>query len=195
MLLCTAVEGAQPKEVDCLSCHGDIERGKSVHPALAMGCAACHTAIDASDVPHKKTNKMAKGLSTELPGLCYGCHNKGLFTKKVIHPALGMGCTTCHNPHASNAESLLVKPVGKLCLTCHEKQISGKHIMASFALGDTHPMSGRADPTNARRELSCISCHNPHSSSQEKLFVNEAVSPANLCLLCHKKIAVKTDAP
>lgn len=183
------------KTVNCLECHGELEKGKSVHAAIAMGCESCHTAIDATDVPHIKKNKIAKGLSALPPDLCFGCHDKSMFGKKVVHAAVGMGCTGCHNPHASNAASLLLSPVEKLCVTCHEKQSSGKHVMAGFSLGDRHPMKSATDPAKPSRELSCVSCHNPHSSSQQKLFVNETSSPSNLCLLCHKKISVKTDRP
>jgi len=193
LLLFTTAEAAKPKKINCLECHDGLDRGKSVHPALAMGCNACHSNIDASDVPHKNKGKIAKGLSASQPELCYGCHSKDLFLKKNVHPAVAMGCTTCHNPHASNAESLLAQPVGKLCTSCHEKQSSGKHIMAAFSAVDDHPMRGRTDPAKSKRELSCISCHNPHSSSQQKLFVNETVSPANLCLMCHQKISVRAN--
>jgi predicted CXXCH cytochrome family protein len=106
-----------------------------------------------------------------------------------------MGCTVCHNPHAANAASLLVDPVGKLCTSCHEKQSSGKHVMAGFSTGDDHPLRGRADPVRTSRELSCVSCHNPHSSSQQKLFVNEQAGTDSVCRQCHKKISLRTDKP
>ncbi len=183
------------KVIDCLECHGDLAKGKSVHPAVSMGCDGCHTAVDAALIPHRIKNKLAKGLSMEQPGLCYGCHDKAVFTKKVVHGAIGMGCSICHNPHVSvDAASLLLQPVGKLCVTCHDKQASGKHVMAGYALGDDHPVWGKVDPTNSSRELSCISCHNPHSSSKLKLFANETKSPDSLCLMCHRKISIKSDS-
>jgi predicted CXXCH cytochrome family protein len=195
LLLFPASGMSKQKGINCLECHGDLERGKSVHAALAMGCESCHTAIDATDTPHIKKNKIKRGLSALPPELCFGCHDRLLFNKKVVHAALGKGCSGCHNPHASNAASLLIAPVENLCMTCHDKQLSGKHIMAGYSLGDRHPTKGTTDPAKPSRDLSCVSCHNPHSSSQQKLFVNEASSPASLCLMCHKKISVKTDRP
>lgn len=192
LLLCTVAGAANSKKVDCLKCHLNYDRGKSVHPAVAMGCDSCHTAIDASVIPHRLTTKIPKGLSAEQPDLCYGCHDKGMFTKRVVHPALAMGCTVCHNPHVSNAASLLVDPVGRLCASCHETQSSGKHVLAELSPGDDHPLHSRTDPADTRRELSCISCHNPHSSDGAMLFVNGADSPAGLCSLCHTKISVRT---
>jgi len=230
-----------PSAINCLDCHSELAPEKGAHPAVAMGCVSCHTGIDASDVPHKIKNKIAKGLSAEQPDLCYGCHDKSNFEKKVVHAAVSMGCTGCHNPHASknsklltaeipglcyachekgkfgkktvhppvesgmclschsphasNDAALLLQPVGKLCTTCHEKQSSGKHVMAGYGLGDDHPLQGKADPSAPKRELSCVSCHNPHSSPGKKLLANAAAGPAELCLICHKKISVPSEGP
>ena len=224
-------------EIDCLQCHEELTKGKSVHAAVSMGCTTCHAAVDATDIPHKITNKNAKGLSAGQPDLCYDCHDRSLFNKKIVHAAIGMGCTSCHNPHASkNAKlltseppdlcyachdkgmftkknihppvaagqcttchaphssdnaALLDKPVHELCKTCHDDKTSGKHILAGYGLGDRHPTTGRTDPTHPNRELSCLSCHTPHSSSGKHLFTDAAVSSGNLCLLCHKKIMVR----
>lgn len=244
-LLCSAAALSLPhmtegQQINCLDCHGDLAPEKGVHPAVAMGCLSCHTGIDASDVPHKKKNNIAKGLSaeqpdlcygchdksmfeqkvvhaavgmgctgchnphasknpkllaTELPDLCYTCHEKGMFTKKVVHAALGMGCTVCHRPHASDSPSLLTAPAGKLCVTCHEKQSSGRHFMSRFSAIDDHPVQGKADPSRPGRELSCVSCHNPHSSVKHKLLVDESASSGNLCLLCHRKVSVRAEGP
>lgn len=195
LLPAPALSKAKKAEINCLECHSELEKGKSVHPAVSMGCASCHTAVDATNIPHRFIGKTPKGLSAEQPELCYGCHDKTLFTKRFVHAAVGMGCTGCHNPHASDAASLLVKSVVKLCTTCHEEQASGRHIVAGFAPGDDHPVKGKNDPSKPSRELSCISCHNPHSSAQAKLLVNETARPASICHLCHKKIGVITDRP
>ena len=233
----SAPKEKEPEPINCLDCHADLAPEKGAHPAVAMGCPSCHTAIDASDIPHKKTNKVAKGLSADQPDLCYGCHDKSMFEKKNVHAAVGMGCTGCHNPHAStnpkllsaalpdlcynchdkgmftkksvhppvaggmctschsphssDQASLLLQPVADLCVTCHAT-VTGRHVLANYGLGGVHPLKGKPDPSKAGRELSCISCHNPHSSSQQKLFRNETGSP---CLMCHTKIVVRTEGP
>ncbi len=154
---------------DCLTCHETLAKGKVVHPALQMGCTTCHTAIDAGEVPHKKTNGIAKGLSEEQPGLCYGCHDKSKFTGKGVHPAIGMGCTVCHNPHSSKNAKLLVSEPPDLCYTCHDKaKFSGRSIHAPVGIG------------------MCLSCHSPHRSDNAKLLVSV---PPDLCYNCHDKAA------
>jgi len=224
-------------EINCLECHGDLVQGKSVHAAVSMGCTACHTAVDAGDIPHKISNKIPKGLSSEQPDLCYGCHDRSMFEKKFTHAALGMGCTACHNPHSSKHEKLLTaemldlcynchdkaaftkpgthapvvagkclgchlphsadysflldNPLSKLCDKCHEGKSSGKHILAGYGLGDRHPTQGNSNPAHPGKELSCTSCHSPHSSIKKSLLSNEAQGPDNFCLMCHTKIMVR----
>lgn len=237
VFLCTMSSRASSAGTDCLQCHEELTKGKSVHAAVAMGCTTCHTAINAADVPHRMTNKTARGLSAGQPDLCYSCHDKTMFGKKFVHAAVGMGCTGCHTPHASKNEKLLVaavpdlcypchdqalftkknvhppvaagqctachsphssdaasllsKPLGELCGTCHEGKSSGKHVLAGYGLGDRHPTTGMPDPGHPGKELSCLSCHDPHSSGGKFLFTTGAGTAGNICLLCHKKITVR----
>jgi len=155
------------QDPDCLMCHEQLAGEKVVHAAVQMGCTTCHSAIDATDIPHKKTNNIEKGLSEDQPDLCYGCHDKSMFTKKTVHAALGMGCTGCHNPHSSKAGKLLSSDPPDLCYNCHDKKpFDGKSV---------HPpvMGGM-----------CASCHSPHSADREKLLLAE---PPALCFECHDK--------
>lgn len=155
-------------DVDCLMCHEKISKEKVVHPALQMGCPTCHTAIDAKDIPHKKTNNIAKGLSSEQPDLCFNCHDKTRFSKKTVHPALGMACTACHNPHSSKNAKLLNSEPPDLCYNCHDrKKFEGKTVHP--------PVSGGM----------CTTCHNPHSTDTPRLLASE---PPELCFNCHDKV-------
>jgi predicted CXXCH cytochrome family protein len=168
------VAAASDKEIDCLKCHAKLKSEKVVHPALDMGCPACHTGIDARTVPHKKTNKIARGLSAAQPGLCYGCHDKAMFSKKNVHPAVGKGCTSCHNPHSSKNAKLLVAEAPDLCFSCHDKAMfSKKNIHAPVAGG------------------MCLSCHTPHSSDQMALLLK---APLEVCLECHPDVPKKPHA-
>ncbi len=163
-----SLAAASDQEIDCLKCHAKLKRGKVVHPALDMGCPTCHTGIDAKTVPHKKTNNAARGLSGEQPDLCYGCHDKAMFSKKNMHPAVGMGCTGCHNPHSSKNAKLLVAEAPDLCFSCHDKAMFSKKNMHA-------PVEGGM----------CLSCHTPHSSDHMALLLK---APLDVCLECHPDI-------
>ncbi|HEY6011457.1 MAG TPA: cytochrome c3 family protein [Nitrospirota bacterium] len=149
----------------CLKCHKKLTTGKFKHKALDMGCSACHSAINAGTVPHKKTGAIARGLSSEQPDLCYGCHDQGMFSKKNVHAAVSMGCTSCHNPHSSGNEKLLMSKPPMLCFSCHDKTgFTGKIAHQPVASGD------------------CMICHSPHATDDISLLLNK---PAALCLQCH----------
>ncbi|MGE5807630.1 MAG: cytochrome c3 family protein [Nitrospirota bacterium] len=159
---------AAPGKVDCLTCHRKLTKGKSVHQALSMGCPTCHVGINGLTYPHKITNKLAKGLSSEQPDLCYGCHDKAMFSKKNVHPAIGMGCTSCHNPHSSENDKLLKATPPKLCFTCHDE--------AGFTKKTVHPPVAAGE---------CLTCHTPHASDEMALLRNK---PVDVCLMCHGDI-------
>lgn len=168
LLLIRSSNTSGTEEVDCLICHSALQRADVVHPALQMGCASCHVAVDATRFPHKFTNNLPKGLSAEQPGLCYGCHDRGRFTKKTVHMALSMGCTTCHDPHLSKDQRLLKSALPELCYGCHDsKAFSGKKAVHMPV------MAGM-----------CTSCHNPHSTDTGRLLLSE---PPELCYGCHDK--------
>lgn len=167
--------GALAQEADCLKCHAKkLKSGKVVHAAMDMGCATCHSGIDARKVPHKKTNTLAKGLTSEQPDLCYGCHDKTLFEKKNVHAAVGMGCTGCHNPHSSGNAKLLIAEPSALCVTCHDKtEFTRKVVHAPVAGG------------------MCLSCHTPHASDETALLVKK---PVEVCLECHPDVVTNPHA-
>jgi len=153
------------EKTNCLKCHKKLTKGKFVHQALEMGCPTCHSGIDARTVPHKKTNTLARGLTSEQPDLCYGCHDQSMFTKTNIHPAVSMGCTGCHHPHSSKNAKLLKTKVPALCFDCHDKSVfTKKFVHQPVASGD------------------CTTCHSPHSTDEMALLLNK---PAAVCLQCH----------
>jgi predicted CXXCH cytochrome family protein len=154
---------------DCRGCHKKLVSQKIVHPAIGMGCSSCHSAIESPKVPHTKTTTNAFGLSADQPDLCFGCHDKAAFAGKTIHPALGMGCTKCHNPHSSQYRKLLVKQVPVLCFACHAK--------TDFEKKYIHPPVVKGK---------CLTCHTPHATRNIALLVK---SPVDLCLQCHPGVA------
>ena len=152
-------------EQDCASCHENLATGKNVHPAVHMGCASCHSAVDAADVPHKITNRNPKGLAAKMKDLCFGCHEKKNFQKTTVHGALMLGCTSCHDPHASDHARVLKEEIPGLCLHCHEEKLGAKTAQAS---GHVHAKTDR-----------CSDCHSPHASDTPKLVLTKPQGTAD----------------
>lgn len=173
---------------DCLLCHSEYAKGKFVHEAVNMGCQTCHVGIDPKEIPHKITGKIAKGLSSEIPDICYNCHDKGEFKRKNIHmPVAGGMCLGCHNPHKSEEFALLKKKPNMVCYDCHANIKNKPHAVSGFGsghfLGDTKVVS---DPARPGKTFYCGSCHNPHSSDSPKLFRYPGHSEMDICTKCHK---------
>lgn len=124
-----------PIEPLCLSCHKKQKEQwsqKRFHhePAESGRCNKCHNA-------HSSENEFY--LRKPAWELCTTCHKdkiEGMHVVKTFgraaHPTHGvkdpsragheLSCTSCHNPHASDAPSLLQsKTVMGLCSGCHKK--------------------------------------------------------------------------
>jgi len=147
------ISPAAGAETNCLSCHEELATGTSVHAAVAMGCTSCHANADAADVPHQFKGRNPKGLATRLRDLCFTCHDRSTFTKTSVHGAIVLGCTSCHNPHASKFERLLKESVPTLCIGCHQDRSA--HDAQKHALAGSEV---------------CSTCHNPHASDAPKLI-------------------------
>ena len=181
-------------EDDCLTAchdHDSISKGAVVHPAIQLGCQACHIGIDASVKPHRITNNVEKGLASEPPDLCFNCHDKAEFTRKNVHDPVAKGkCLSCHNPHASEEMALLRKKPVDSCLECHADvkkkphPVAGGHPIGIVKVWQKPIM----DPLRTDKELYCGSCHNPHSSDSPKLFRYKAKDSFELCKYCHKEV-------
>ena len=182
--------GGTAKGKSCTDCHKKIVSGKILHPAFSkylredQGCEICHTA------PHKE-KRPSHSLVSPVPDLCFMCHDRGAFSKKNVHPPVAGGdCSSCHDPHSTNAPSLLREPVPFLCPTCHPDRADGTHVLNRYGIGNVHPVQGRRDPSRPTTEIVCTSCHDPHSSDQRSLFSGNSENDDVLCLRCHRKVTV-----
>ena len=121
---------------------------------------------------------------------CSNCHEdqiKAWEAMKYPH-APAADCTICHSAHSSKEKFFLLKKTNELCVDCHEDKASGKHVIASFVFGSSHPVDGRSNPLKPDRTFSCTSCHSPHASNSEKLFtVDTQGGQMSICQACHKK--------
>jgi predicted CXXCH cytochrome family protein len=166
----------------CYSCHMGIASYPFVHgPASVWSCLTCHD-------PEAERIYSVKKPDSEI---CFTCHleqKQSWSKKKYLHGPVNMGnCSVCHNPHASNSAANLVEPIWELCISCHAGKETGRHIIAGYVFGDSHPTRDKPEPLRQGKELSCASCHNPHASDYPKLWALNAQSAFVLCQKCHQK--------
>ncbi|MBU0481031.1 MAG: cytochrome c3 family protein [Proteobacteria bacterium] len=127
----------------CVICHVDkkkyLDPGQqnfAVHGILnAKGCTICHS-------PHATQFRFQ--LTHEINDLCVSCHTnlEGVEDGHPVqnHPVKGKSdprrkgfpftCTSCHNPHGSRYQYLLIGDVrgGNICVKCHSaKQEAGRN--------------------------------------------------------------------
>jgi len=97
---------------------------------------------------------------------CLECHADQA-TGDHVHPAVKLGCTSCHTIENREDASYIVVKQSKtiICFECHGPEVfSYSHF--PYASGD------------------CLRCHNPHVAANPRLLrakVNE------LCLKCHQR--------
>jgi predicted CXXCH cytochrome family protein len=169
----------------CLICHTSKKQWlsrKEMHgPMLLGGCTLCHN-------PHGENHKYQLWAEGSLD-LCIACHSNkaNLVSEKdrvpYVHGVIfGNGCVACHNPHATDEQFMLNKPINTLCLSCHQTVLakSPGHPVAR------HPVAGPKDPLRPGRALVCTSCHEPHGSSHQ-YFLIETKLGGRLCRGCHKR--------
>lgn len=185
----------------CFMCHSNIEESinsfKYKHTPAKEDCTTCHTP-HISNYPPLLLNNTRK--------VCSQCHN---FNNPYEHNVISlMGCNACHQPHGSNSNYFLKIEGNELCLSCHlfgketekEKELGIK--FPKIKLDDNkerghptinHPVLGKPAQKGKIKiskdieDLSCISCHNPHSGKAKNLYQFNKENQTQLCGVCHEK--------
>jgi len=147
----------------CLACHnnsGRIHWQSGAHGDANVACVACH------DVHVHKDKVLDPESQVQV---CTTCHKDVLaqLNFPTHHPVNEgkVACSSCHNPHGSTSDSLLVKSnVVDTCTTCHAEKRG--------------PFLFEHDPVTENCDL----CHTPHGSVLPSLLV---ARPPFLCQQCH----------
>ncbi len=167
-MLATCAFGQQKPDYSkgCSStgCHDGYAKLSSIHaPVEQDACDACHESDD--EASH------AFELSAELDELCAECHDELIEDFKFLHGPVAAGeCTSCHSPHASEHDTLLLAEGAQVCTKCHT-DIALKLSKSAFV----HQPAAE----------DCLTCHNPHGSDH-KMILNS--STPELCYDCHDAI-------
>ncbi|SPF34375.1 exported hypothetical protein [Candidatus Sulfotelmatobacter kueseliae] len=198
-----------PKDADCASCHDDKTKGKAVHSAIAMGCTTCHEVKTVGDTT-------TVNLTAPKEQLCFSCHEKS--KEEDLHGPYDKGqCVTCHDPHTSDYPKQLRAEGNALCMACHadrakldatvslfgsqtmdkdsfeqiEKVVPNASVKAGHPFAK-HPIADITDPLSGGK-MSCLSCHQPHSSPADKLIVVAKTHNGDVCAACHEAVETKQE--
>jgi predicted CXXCH cytochrome family protein len=161
----------QPNPVEvCLACHTEqAEQGKKAYlhqPAYGLGCATCHE-------PHGGNNPNL--LRLQGSALCLECHGPDSRPQKLESEHM----LTIFNGQVKLPEDyyeknrVIILPV--------------KYGVGHPVLG--HPVENVMDPTDATKvktKINCMTCHQPHSSTQPGLLVKDQANNMAFCDTCHK---------
>ncbi len=183
------------KDSNCYACHKELVGREHAHaPSVNWLCTSCHNGKTG------RKNRSDAGRSKYLfpdpiGETCLSCHNDsqketqriGWEAKRYHHdPAEAGRCNRCHNPHSSDNVVQLRKPSWELCVGCHADKAEGMHVANISFVRAKHPTRGVADPSRPGKDLSCISCHNPHASNK-RFFLPDDRGNQMICTMCHKK--------
>jgi DmsE family decaheme c-type cytochrome len=149
----------------CLQCHADQNRlhwSGGRHEARHVSCLACHSV-------HAAQEDKLLLVKPTIEKVCAQCH-QDMVAKihRSAHMPVAEGkmdCTSCHNPHGSATDKMLIADsANDTCYSCHADK-RGPFVWE-------HP------PVREN----CLNCHDPHGSHNEKMLV--ARLPF-LCQRCH----------
>jgi predicted CXXCH cytochrome family protein len=160
-------------KADCATCHKALAGGAYKHSPVEMNeCEDCH-----SWSVEKKAMIVTKGM----PDACYDCHEQRraqVDSSAVPHPVAG-DCLTCHSPHSTRNEHILKKDIYALCSSCHPEYTLNHPV-------GHHPVRFLKIANQGNKEISCVSCHQPHGSQNQSLL-NVSGGRMMVCLQCHNK--------
>lgn len=180
----------------CLECHEEdwrrLQRTYVHDPFRRKNCGACH-------LNHGLDNKLV--LTAYEAKLCAGCHDEGAGAFIEDHGGFDLSggrCVGCHDPHSSGSEALLRKVThepfcDRSCNDCHDPGAKSWSIgrPVNEVCGECHE-----DKTDhpffhgAITEQYCISCHDPHTSTLDKMLVG---TTPGICFGCHEKKEFKRE--
>jgi len=198
----------------CVSCHSEqaekIEKAKVQHPGAQGDCVACHNPHAGKTPGFVQPDPVSACLA------CHSDQADQFKKAHLHQPAAKQGCATCHEPHGGNNEHLLRAQGNALCLECHSPDREPQKLEAEnlytifggsvklpsdyfkktpmiglkYGIGhptDQHPVSGVSEPGNPKSaRMTCLTCHQPHSSAKANLLVQDQQANTQFCASCHK---------
>ncbi len=198
----------------CVTCHEEqakkIEAAKVAHPGAQGDCVACHSPHAGKSARFLKPDgvQACTACHSEQADMLAS-------KKSLHDPVFKQRCSICHEAHGGSRAALLRDDVDNVCLSCHapdaralkaqdgnSESILGKTVvlpagyvararrieLVNGRIGHpvpAHPVKGVMDPRNQNKQVTCVSCHNPHAGKTKKLLVSADGSFKALCQECH----------
>jgi predicted CXXCH cytochrome family protein len=150
-----------------------------------------HVGLKLSDYWNLEEHKTGELTFTHFPdGTAHKNRMQGNDFVQSLMYTRGVTCFSCHDPHGSDNDAILRKPVNDVCLTCHGPNTQNGPHAASIAAHTHH----KADSTGSQ----CVACHMPkieqtiadvNVSSHTFHFVSPVATDVskipNACNVCH----------
>jgi DmsE family decaheme c-type cytochrome len=173
-LLNPADAGVPDAAYVCSSCHLNSHQQNmvegNVHAEFDVNCSSCHKVHDSSLKPGLKRD--------EEPDLCYTCHRnvEGQFAQPYRHPVSDgiVECSECHLTLDRMSTELSMNGSNEACYDCHP------------GYQGPFPFEHQATVDYSTEEGGCLTCHDPHGSSQPRMLRQPYEPPHfQLCTQCH----------
>ena len=212
---------AVSRDIGCLTCHDPhTPRPPEVTPEPQNGS---HISAPRSFL-RREGSQLCVLCHEKMADSLRGAHDPAGFTPSLretlaVHPSAG-SCRVCHTTHNAHGPHLWARapadspagPTSNLCRACHNeswiKEPQGTHHPLLPASEPNHPVGGTdsANPVGPRPEVSCDSCHDPHTGAQSaptrspdaqqpfEAGAGSLLRPLgdNLCTSCHQdKLGIK----
>jgi predicted CXXCH cytochrome family protein len=177
----------------CIQCHSQGQPLKNPIAGQYYDWPVGYRAgLKLSDFWKLEDHKLGDLTFTHFPdGTAHKNRMQGNDFSQSLMYARGVTCFSCHDPHGSDNEAMLRKPINQVCLTCHGPNTqNGPHAVTIEA--HTHHAPGSPGSQ-------CVSCHMPrieqtigkvNVSSHTFRFIPPAETDKlgipNACNTCHQ---------
>jgi predicted CXXCH cytochrome family protein len=176
----------------CIQCHSQGQPLKNpIGGKYYDWPVGYHAGLNLSDFWKLEDHKLGELSFTHFPdGTAHKNRMQGNDFVQSLMYARGVTCFSCHDPHGSQNDAMLRKPVKEICLTCHGPNTQNGPHAASIEEHTHHKVGSTGSE--------CVACHMPkieqtiadvNVRSHTFHFVTpgqtDALKIPNACNVCH----------
>ena len=177
----------------CIQCHSQGQPlSNPIKGAYYDWAVGYHAGLKLADYWKLEPHRLGETSFTHFPdGTAHKNRMQGNDFVQSLMYNRGVTCFSCHDPHGSDNDAMLRKPINEICSTCHSPHSqNGPHAMTIEE--HTHHRAGSAGSQ-------CVACHmpkiqpelagGPNVASHTFHFVTptdtETMGIPNACNVCH----------